>query len=70
MVQAFRRDESDYEAVCVKLHGLEPTPVYTLTDLDQPGATELTGRELLEKGLSVAIPDRRGAMIITYREAK
>ena len=70
MVQAFRRDKSDYESVRVKLHGLDADAVYALTNLDVPGATEMTGRELLESGLPIAIPDRRGAVIITYRKAR
>ena len=70
MVQAFRRDKSDYETVRVKLHGLEADAVYVLTDLDLPGISELTGRELTDRGLPVTIQNRRGAAIITYHRAK
>jgi alpha-galactosidase len=68
MVQVFRRDESIYEAAHLKLHGLEPAAVYTLTNLDVPGATEMTGRALAEWGLPVAIKDQPGAAIITYKK--
>ena len=34
MVQAFRRDESFYESIRVKLQRSEPNAVYTLTHLD------------------------------------
>jgi hypothetical protein len=40
--------------------------VYIVTDLDVPGATEMTGSELGKKGLLITIPERRGAVLITY----
>ena len=70
MVQAFRREKSDYESVRVKLHGLEADAVYVLKNLDLPGTSELTGRELTDSGLPVTIQNRRGAAIITYQRAK
>jgi alpha-galactosidase len=70
MVQVFRRDKSDYESARVKLHALEPDARYTLTNVDAAGATEMTGRELMADGLAIAIKDRPGAVVITYRKAK
>lgn len=66
LVQAFRREESREASVRLKLHGLDSNTTYTLTNLDIAGATEVTGRELLEVGLPIRIPDRPGAVIITY----
>ncbi|NLF67573.1 MAG: hypothetical protein GX575_00815 [Candidatus Anammoximicrobium sp.] len=66
LVQAFRREQSGDESARLKLYGLEPEAVYTLTDLDVPGATRMTGRELTQDGLSIAIKDRPGAAIVTY----
>jgi len=68
VVQAFRRAESNYESARFRLRGLDPNAVYTLTDLDAAGDTEMTGRELLETGLPVAIKDRPNAIIITYKK--
>jgi alpha-galactosidase len=68
MVQAFRRNESVYEVARLKLHGLEPTAVYTLTNLDVPGTTEMTGRELAEPGLPIAIKDRPDSAVIVYKK--
>ena len=59
VVQAFRRAESPYESIRVKLHDLDPEAIYTLTNLDATGTTEVAGRELMEKGL--LIPDPRSA---------
>jgi alpha-galactosidase len=65
-IQAFRRDQSFYELIRVQLRGLEPDSRYTLRDLDQPATREATGRELMEKGLSIAIQEQPGAVVITY----
>ncbi len=70
MVQAFRRDESIYEAARLHLHGLELDACYRLTDLDKSGSTEMTGRELTEKGFLVSIPEQPGSVVITYKKAK
>jgi len=43
-----------------------PDVTYVLTDFDAAGAMETTGRELLEKGLSIVAKDRPGAVIVTY----
>ena len=67
MIQLFRRKDSLYDSICVKLHGLDAKATYTLTNLDVPGKARAIGRELLEKGLSVPLRDRPGAAIITYK---
>jgi alpha-galactosidase len=68
MVQAFRRPETPSESLRAKLRGLDSAAVYTLVNLDLPGATEMTGRELMESGLPVVMKNRPGAAIITYRK--
>ncbi|MGD0089485.1 MAG: alpha-galactosidase [Planctomycetota bacterium] len=67
LVQVFRRAESPYESAHLKLRGLESEAQYTVTDLDSGAAQELSGRELLEKGLQVAIPGRPSAVVIVYK---
>jgi hypothetical protein len=52
----------------VKLQGLTPDAVYELTNLDAPGTVEMSGRELLEKGLSIAIGERPGTAVIVYKK--
>ena len=68
MVQAFRHINSVYESVRVKLQGLDKDAVYTLTNLDVPGTTEMTGRELSENGLVIAIKEQPGSALITYKK--
>ncbi len=68
LVQAFRRVKAPDESIRVKLQGLEPTLVYTLTNFDATGTTEMSGRQLMEQGLPIAIKDRPGAAVITYKK--
>ena len=70
MVQAFRREKSIYDAMQVKLHGLEPKTIYSLVNLDVPGSAESSGRDLMEHGLSVPIKDRPGAVVIAYQKKR
>jgi alpha-galactosidase len=70
VIQAFRREQSLYEVARFKLRGLEPDARYTLTNFDVQGTTEFTGKELMEKGLAVTVPDQPGAVIITYARAE
>ena len=68
MVQAFRRPESPYESIRLKLGGLNPDAVYALTDFATAAVTEMTGKQLMESGLSIAIKDRPGAAVIAYKK--
>jgi alpha-galactosidase len=68
MVQAFRRMQSRYQSIRVKLQGLDKDAVYTLTNLDLPGTTKMTGRDLSEKGLAITIQEQPGAAIIAYKK--
>ena len=68
MVQAFRRVKSSDETKTLCLHGLEPETVYELTNADAAGTTEMTGRELLEKGLPITVKNQPGAAIVTYKK--
>jgi alpha-galactosidase len=68
VVQAFRRDKSPLESQMFKLRRLEPETVYVVTDLDQGDPTEMTGRELCEKGLPIVIKAQPGAVIVTYKK--
>jgi hypothetical protein len=68
MVQAFRRDKSVYESMRVQLHGLDPNAIYTLSNFDAAGTTELSGRQLIEQGILIVIGDQRGSAVITYKK--
>jgi alpha-galactosidase len=68
VIRAFRRAESPYESIRAKLHGLNPDANYELTNLDTAEKTDVPGRELLEKGLSITIKDQPGTAVIVYRK--
>jgi alpha-galactosidase len=67
MAQAFRQEESTVGSMTLKLQGLVPEAVYTLTNVDDHSVTEKTGQELMQAGVAVAIKDQPGSAIITYR---
>ena len=68
MVQVFRRAGSNYESARFKLRNLNPEARYVVTDLDQPARPQdLSGRELLERGLLISAPELPSARIITYQ---
>ena len=71
MVQAFRRPDSRCESARFKLNGLDASAIYKITNLDVPDYNEeISGRELTDEGLSVAIKGRPGALILLYSRIK
>jgi hypothetical protein len=68
MAQAFRRPATSSESILAKLHGLEPDAMYAIATFDMPGATQVSGRQLMEVGLSVVNKNRPGAVIVTYQK--
>ncbi len=70
MVQAFRRAESSYDSALFKLRGLLPDADYEVKDLDKAGAVEMQGRELMENGLRVSMPEAPMARVIAYRKKR
>ncbi len=69
VVQAFRRPQSPYESALFKLRGLESDATYTVSNFDAVGTFQISGNELLQKGLRVIIPQKPGAVIMTYSRA-
>jgi alpha-galactosidase len=68
MVQVFRRAASHYESARFKLRNLDPKARYVVTNVDHPDAPQnLTGAELMDKGLRIETAARPAAVIITYR---
>ena len=69
MIQAFRRADSFYESARFRLRGVDADARYRITDLDSGNARELSGRELLENGLSVATTEAPAAIVIRYAKS-
>ena len=68
-VQAFRREHCMYTAAELKLRGLEPNAIYVLKNYDAEGEKRVSGKHLMETGMSVEIPERPGAVTIRYVKA-
>jgi alpha-galactosidase len=68
VVQAFRRSNCDKPTKIFRLSGLNPAAYYEVTNFDVKGLTKVSGKELMEKGLTIQINDKPGAAVIVYRE--
>ena len=69
VVQAFRRGENDQPLQTFRLRGLDRAARYTIENLDGQGPTTATGRELMEDGLAVVLPERPAAAVVLYSKA-
>jgi alpha-galactosidase len=67
-VQAFRREEAAEESKTLKLSGLDPKASYAMEDLDTGKTEKVTGQDLMDKGLRVALTSRPGAALFVYRK--
>jgi alpha-galactosidase len=65
-VQAFRRDQCIYSKAQLELRGLDAEATYIVKNYDEPDQKHISGREMMEKGLSVEIPFKPGAATIKY----
>jgi alpha-galactosidase len=66
-IQAFRRSNCDQPAQTFRLNDLDPAAHYEVNNLDVKGSTKVTGKELMETGLTVDIQDKPGAAVIIYK---
>jgi alpha-galactosidase len=67
VVQAFRHPASHVASMTFRLNGLDAGTQYEITNFDAEGLTTATGRELMEKGLTVEIKDMPGSAVIVYK---
>jgi len=67
LVQAFRRPDSLSESATLPLRGLDAEARYTVTNRDVSGTTACTGKDLMEKGLTVTASQKPAALVLTYR---
>lgn len=66
IIEVFRRENAPYETACFPLRGLEKTRDYMFTDADG-GAFTVSGKELMQNGVKITIPDKRKAKIYFYK---
>ena len=70
VVQVFRRSESIYRSAEIRLSALDPAANYSITILDAQRPEQVSGRELIEKGLPVDILGRPDAAVLLYHSIK
>ena len=68
MVQVFRRPDSVYLSAQFPLKGLDAQSQYAVKDMDKDEVLNMTGRDLMEKGLPVTIPGKPAALVFVYRK--
>jgi len=66
LVQAFRRQDCAAEAAAWRLCALEAEAEYRVVNLDDPKPARFKGRDLMQQGLTIRLPARPGAALITY----
>jgi len=69
-VQAFRREQCVYKSAELKLRGLNPKATYLLINYEEKNHNSLSGKELMEKGVTIEIPEKPGAATIKYIQLK
>jgi len=69
-LQVFRRDNAEQDSITLKLRGLNPIANYAIKDLDAGSLGKFTGKELMEKGLTVTLKSKPSAAIIVYSKTK
>lgn len=68
IVQAYRRQDCVYESARFKLSGMDAQKIYKVRNLDSDHTEELSGRELMDHGLRINIPDTPGSAWFVFSE--
>ena len=68
VVQAFRREKSPFTSARFRLRHLKEDTRYTVEDLDSHSKPQISGKDLMEKGVPVEIQTAPGALILKYSE--
>lgn len=66
LVVALRRPDSPYETARLPLRGIESGASYEVTNLDTKAAVTMSGEELMQKGIAVAMNTRPGSALLLY----
>ena len=70
MIHAHRRADCYFRSAQFELNDLEFDTTYTVTNLETNQSFNKTGRELMENGLIIEIPQKAAAVIIKYKKYK
>lgn len=67
IVQVFRRESSPYETATLAVKGIDIDCNYTFTDIDGEDEFTVSGKELIEIGLTITVSEKRKAKIYCYK---
>ncbi len=70
VVLAFRRPQSPLVEATFSLRGLEAESQYEFRDVDSETLTLLSGKECMDRGLRVEMPDKPASRLLIYRRIK
>jgi alpha-galactosidase len=70
IVLAFRRAMCPYDRADVTLGGIDAEKVYEFTDRDTGKVTLCRGDELLSRGMTLVIDEKRKSLLLHYRAVK
>ncbi|MGA9799279.1 MAG: alpha-galactosidase [Terriglobales bacterium] len=70
MVQAFRRDQNDEAARDLRLRGIDPAATYEVTNVDAGAPVQLSGKDLMQRGLHVEITQKPGSALVFYKKVQ
>ncbi|MBR5605447.1 MAG: GH36 C-terminal domain-containing protein, partial [Verrucomicrobia bacterium] len=70
MIEAFCREDSIYESARLRLNDLDPDAKYLVKDIDGGFKKEVSGSELMNRGLLLQTEKRPHAFIVTYEKIK
>jgi len=68
VVQAFRHDQSESPERVLRLNGLAPSKKYRLINLDGGAPKTMSGKDLMEQGLTVDVQTKPGSAVILYHQ--
>ncbi len=66
VIQAFRREQSAFVSATFRLRHLNHNVMYSVEDLDTRRKVQISGQDLLDKGVPVSIPNAPGAVLLQY----
>jgi alpha-galactosidase len=70
MIQAFRRSDNDFYGGQFRLRGLVRDAQYEVRNLDRAGEIRMSGQELMQTGVDIAIKERPGSAVIVYKRIR
>lgn len=70
IVQAFRRSSNEESTKNLLLRGLDPSRQYVVTSPEGGLRSTMAGRDLMQQGLHVEIPEKPGAVILFYAQTR